>query len=197
MFGNPSFKRLTPLLLPALLASCSPAMMSVGAPMMNASTVDGLFLQAMTGSNLFEIQSSQAILTKSNSAAVKAYAQQMIDHHTAAQAQVVTVAAPRGVMLPAMLPPDLQLKVTALNELPASASVDQAYLKEQVLGHQLALSILQNQQTAGKDAGVTALATDQVPVVTQHLQEAQALLASTTPPAPATPAPATSAPNTP
>ncbi|THF69739.1 DUF4142 domain-containing protein [Deinococcus sp. Arct2-2] len=168
-------------------------MMSMGSPMMNASpdasTVDGLFLQAVTGSNLFEIQSSQAILTKSNSAAVKAYAQRMIDHHTAAQAQVVTVAAPRGVTVPPMLPPDLQLEVTALNELPASAPVDQAYLKEQVLGHQLALSILQNQQTAGKDAGVTALATDQVPVVTQHLQEAQALLASTT--APATPAPAT------
>lgn len=193
MFGNSSFKRLTPLLLPALLASCSPAMMSMGSPT-NASTVDGLFLQAITGSNLFEIQSSQAILTKSNSAAVKAYAQKMIDHHTAAQAQVATVAAPRGVPLPTMLPPDLQLKVTALNELPATAAVDQAYLQEQVLGHQLALSLLKNQQTSGKDAGVTALAKDQEPVVTQHLQEAQTLLTSTAAPAPAPATPAPAAP---
>ncbi|MFB9991277.1 DUF4142 domain-containing protein [Deinococcus oregonensis] len=194
MSGNRGFKRLTPLLLPALLASCSPAMMSMGSPMTNASTVDGLFLQAISGSNLFEIQSSQTILTKSNSAAVKAYAQQMIDHHTAAQAQVATVAAPRAVILPAVLPPDLQLKVTSLNELPASASVDQAYLQEQVLGHQLALSLLKNQQTSGKDTGVTVLANDQVPVVTQHLQEAQALLASTAAPAPAPATPAPAAP---
>ncbi|MDB5046800.1 MAG: hypothetical protein JWQ08_2850, partial [Deinococcus sp.] len=54
MFGNRGFKRLAPLLIPALLASCSPAMMSMNpTPVMNASTVDGLFLQAIAGSNLF------------------------------------------------------------------------------------------------------------------------------------------------
>ncbi|WP_157451954.1 DUF4142 domain-containing protein [Deinococcus aquatilis] len=181
-------KHLIPLLVPAVLASCAPGMMATG-PVMNATSIDGLFLQAATGSNLFEIQSSQVILTKSDSAAVKAYAQMLIDHHTAAQNQVATAAAPRAVPLPPALPPELQLKVNTLASLSAPA-LDQVYLQEQVLAHQVTLSLLQNEQTAGKDPGVVALAVDQVPVITQHLQEAQALLTSTAPPAPATPAPA-------
>ncbi|MFC4425286.1 DUF4142 domain-containing protein [Deinococcus navajonensis] len=155
---------------PVLLASCAPSMM---AP--NASSVDGLFLQAVTGSNLFEIQSSQVALTKTNTPAVRAYAQMLIDHHTMAQGQVNTLAASRRVLLPKVLPPELQLKVSTLANL-NGASFDAAFLQEQVVAHQMGLSLMQNELTAGKDAAVMALATQQTPVIQQHLQQAQTLL---------------------
>ncbi len=161
------------ILLPALLAACAPAMMTPP----NASTVDGLFLQAMTGSNLFEIQSSQVALSKSNTAAVRTYAQMLINHHTAAQNQVSTLAAARGVPLPTALPPELQLKVSALSGLNAAA-FDAAYLQEQVVAHQMTLSLIQNERTAGKDAEVVAMANAQAPIIQQHLDQAQALLRS-------------------
>ncbi|MFC4639431.1 DUF4142 domain-containing protein [Deinococcus hohokamensis] len=141
----------------------------------NASSVDGLFLQAVTGSNLFEIQSSQVALTKTNTPAVRAYAQMLIDHHTMAQTQVNTLAASRGVLLPKVLPPELQLKVTTLAGLNA-ASFDAAFLQEQVVAHQMTLSLIQNERTAGKDAAVMALANQQAPIIQQHLQQAQTLL---------------------
>lgn len=164
-------RKLSPLLLaPLLLASCAPSMM---AP--NAGTTDGLFLQAITGSNLFEIQSSQVALNRSTTPALKAYAQHLIDDHTAAQAQVATLAAARGVPLPKVLPPELLLKVNTLSTLSGPA-FDTAYLQEQVLAHQFTLSLLQNEQTAGKDAAVVALAAQKVPVIREHLAQAQAML---------------------
>lgn len=169
------------LLAPLILASCAPTMMPP-----NAGTTDGLFLQAVTGSNLFEIQSSQVALKQSGSDAVKAFAQKLIDDHTAAQAQVSTLAASKGVMLPTALPPELQLKVNTLSTL-SGAAFDAAYLNEQVLAHQFTLSLLQNEQAAGKDADVVALATAQVPVITGHLQRAQELQGSAAPAAPSTP----------
>lgn len=174
-------------LVPLVLASCAPSMM---AP--NASTIDGLFLQANTGSNLFEIQTSQVALSKSSNDAVRAYAQRMISEHTAAQNQVNTLAAARGVPLPKVLPPELQIKVNTLSTL-SGAAFDTAYLNEQVVGHQATLSVLLNEQTAGQDAAVVALAAQLQPIVTDHLVQAQAL-GGTAPSAPAPAAPPPSAP---
>ena len=170
------------ILLPLALGACAPSLLYP-----NAGTADGLFLQAATGSNLFEIQSSQLALTKSNTAAIRAFAQQMITDHTTAQNQVNTLAASRNVPLPRVLPPELQLKITTLNTL-SGAAFDAAYAREQVLGHQLSISLHQNEQTAGRDPAVVAYAAEKLPVITAHLQEAQALLTATTAaPAPATP----------
>lgn len=162
-------KRSAALLLPFVLAACAPSMM---AP--NASTADGLYLQAVTGSNLFEIQSSQVALQKSNTPAVRAYAQQMISDHTTAQNQVAALAAARRVPLPPALPPELQLKVNTLSGL-SGAAFDAAYIQEQTLGHQFTVSIFQNELTAGRDAEVVAFANQNLPTIQQHLQAAQAL----------------------
>jgi len=157
------------LLLPLALASCAPTLL---AP--NANTVDGLFLQATTGDNLFEIQSSQLALTKTNTPAVRAYAQRMIDHHVPAQNQVNTLAAARRVPLPRALPPELQIKINTLTTL-SGAAFDRAYLNEQVVSHQLALSVGLNEQTAGRDPAVVALAAQLQPIIAAHLRDALAL----------------------
>ncbi|MFC6663470.1 DUF4142 domain-containing protein [Deinococcus multiflagellatus] len=71
----------------------------------------------------------------------------------------------------------MQLKVSALSGLNAAA-FDAAYLQEQVVAHQMTLSLIQNERTAGKDAEVVALANAQAPIIQQHLDQAQALLRS-------------------
>ncbi|MEF2276841.1 DUF4142 domain-containing protein [Deinococcus sp. YIM 134068] len=162
-------KRSAALLLPFVLAACAP---SLTAP--NASTADGLFLQAATGSNLFEIQSSQVALQKSNTPAIRTYAQQMINEHTTAQNEVAALASARRVPLPPALPPELQLKVTTLSGL-NGAEFDAAYIREQTLSHQLTVSVFQNEQTAGRDAGVLAFANKNLPLIQRHLQEIQSL----------------------
>ncbi len=161
------------LLLPLALASCAPMMGGMAADPATLSP-DALFEQAAAGSNLFEIQTSQLALSKSASAAVKGFAQQMINDHTNAQTQLAALAKAQGVPLPTMLPPDLQLKVVALSGLDGAA-FDAAYIQEQTLGHQLAVSVFQNELAAGKNADTKNLATALLPAITMHLQEIQAL----------------------
>lgn len=163
-------RKRTTLLLPLVLSACAPALT---AP--NASGADGLFLQAVTGSNLFEIQSSRVALSASTTPAVRSYAQMLLDDHLAARNQVAALALTRGVPLPKALPPELQLKVVTLSGL-NSAAFDAAYLQEQVLAHQLTLSLIQNERTAGRDPSVTAFAERQAPVIQGHLQRARTLL---------------------
>ncbi len=174
-------KTLMVLLLPLALAACAPAATDPNVEA-NMASVDVQYMQATTGSNMFEIMSSQLALQpgKSNSDAVKAYAQQMITDHQKAQGQLNTLAANKKVPLPAVLPPDLQVKVNTLSTL-SGADFDTAYAKEQLLGHQLALSIQQNELQSGQDADAKAYASAQVPVVSMHLDMAKALPGATLP----------------
>ena len=174
--GRLQMNRSVALLLPFALASCAP-MLADSATLNNP---DVQFAQAAAGSNSFEITTSQLALTKSASTSVKAFAQQMITDHTTAQAQLKTIADAQHIALPTVLPPDMQLKVVALNGL-NSADFDAAYIKEQVLAHQLTLSVLQNELSAGVNTDLKGYATAQVPVVTMHLTMAQGLNPAPTP----------------
>lgn len=165
-------KHFLALLIPLTLASCAPLMSVVDPAVLN--TPDVQFAQAATGSNLFEIQSSQLALTHSSSTSIQAFAQSMIADHTNAQTQLASLATAQHLPLPSTLPPDKQLKVLALSAL-NGADFDAAYIKEQTLAHQLALSVLQNELSAGVNTDLKGYATAQVPVVTAHLTAVTAL----------------------
>ncbi|GGR37282.1 DUF4142 domain-containing protein [Deinococcus ruber] len=152
-------------------ASCAPMLSADPATLNNP---DLQFAQAATGSNLFEIQSSQLAVTHSSSDAVKAFAQMLIADHTAAQASLAPLADAQHIPLPTVLPPDKQLKVVALGSL-NGADFDAAFIKEQTLAHQLTLSVLQNELSAGVNADLKGYATAQVPVITMHLNTVAAL----------------------
>src|SRR3954447_10075822 len=55
---------------------------------------------------MFEIQSSQLALSKSQNADVKAFAQKMVDDHTKAADELKTAAASQGVTVPAAMDAD-------------------------------------------------------------------------------------------
>lgn len=164
------------LLLPLALAACAPMMADPA-----TLSSDALFAQAATGSNLFEIQSSQLALQNASAASVKTFAQQMITDHTAAQNQLMGIAKTQNILLPTTLTPDKQLKLRNLAAL-SGAAFDSAYLTEQVLAHQLTLSVLQNELSAGANADLKGYASAQVPVVTGHLNMAQSMTQPTTTP---------------
>ncbi|WP_407571841.1 DUF4142 domain-containing protein [Deinococcus altitudinis] len=164
-------KRFAALVIPLALASCAP-MLSADPVTLNNPDVQ--FAQAATGSNLFEIQSSQLALTNSSSAPLKTFAQMLITDHQNAQTQLASLATAQHLPLPTVLPPDKQLKVIALGTL-NGAAFDAAYIREQTLAHQLALSVLQNELSAGMNADLKGYATAQVPVITMHLTTVTAL----------------------
>src|SRR5688500_6306596 len=69
-----------------------------------STVVDPALFVTMAGvSNLFEIQSSEVALERSENSDVQAFAQRMIDDHTAATERLQQVATEQGLEVPAEL----------------------------------------------------------------------------------------------
>ncbi|EYB67575.1 hypothetical protein DEIPH_ctg035orf0016 [Deinococcus phoenicis] len=163
------------LVLPTALAGGM-----AGMPMGPVSTAqvsndtDVLFMEVMTMSNLAEIQTSRLALNRSSSAAVRAFAQEMITAHTRAQAELNNLAAMKGVRLTDKPGADQRLQYNKLSTLSGSA-FDAMYKKVQVSGHSMTLNLIQTYRSMGKDAQTLAYAAKTQPVVAAHLEHAKML----------------------
>lgn len=129
---------------------------------------------AMAGaSDLFEIQSSQVALSRSQNAQVRQFAQMLITHHTQTTAALTAAAAASGMTPPApMLMPMQQRMMQELQGAPAG-SFDRVYLRQQVPAHEMALALHQNYAARGDATPLRGAAAAAVPIVQQHLAQAR------------------------
>lgn len=146
-------------------------------PMSGAAAMtptDAMGFTAMAGaSDLYEIQSSQIALQKSQNADVRRMAQMMIDHHTQTT-QTLTAAAQAAGMTPP--PPQLtpmQQQMVAELQTADTAGFDRLYVGQQVQAHQMALNLHGTYAQRGDTPQLRTAAQGAVPIVTGHLQEFQ------------------------
>ncbi|SFP37225.1 DUF4142 domain-containing protein [Sphingomonas rubra] len=142
-------------------------------PPAEAKTQAAAYVKAAGMSDLYEINSSQVALQKSQNAGIKKYAQMMIDHHQKTTAATMAAARKAG-MEPS--PPMLDAGATAsINELQqaAPADFDRLYLGQQIPAHQAALDLHQSYARNGDQAALKASAKKAVPIVKRHLADAQ------------------------
>jgi putative membrane protein len=134
------------------------------------------YLQTAASSDLFEIQSSELALQRSQNAAIRAFARMLIEDHTRMSNELRrTAAATTGLTAPAatLLPRHAAL----LSQLQhASRNFDVAYRDAQVASHQAALTLHRNYARSGDHASLRAVAARAAPVVEEHLSEAESLL---------------------
>jgi putative membrane protein len=135
------------------------------------------FVAPATQSNTFEIVSSRLALERSKDPVVRRIAEHLIRDHTAAQAQLATVAGQVGIQVP---PPSLNAEqravVDRLKGLWGKA-FDEAYLQAQVTAHQQAIALFVG--FASVDANprpLRLLAIQTLPILGQHLGEVTAAL---------------------
>jgi putative membrane protein len=152
----------------------------------------GFMAQAASGDQ-FEIQSSQLALSASQNVAVRNFANLLIaDHTRLSQAMAATAQSAR------LRPPDpvmLAAQQAALDQLRAAGtgpSFDTAYLQAQVSAHQAAIAMFQAYASGGDVPALRDAATQALPVIQMHLQQAQLLqtaAAAPSPPPPLAPPP--------
>ncbi|GAA3693725.1 hypothetical protein GCM10022268_00770 [Sphingomonas cynarae] len=134
------------------------------------------FANVAAASDAFEIETSRLALTNGASAAVKSYANKMIEAHTTSTAKLKTVAA--GVA-PAITPnPALNVEQQQkLDQLKAlnGAAFDQAYKTEQAAGHQQTLDALKAYAATGDAPQLKTFANEMIPIVTAHLNMAKSM----------------------
>jgi putative membrane protein len=141
-----------------------------------AASADQAFANTAAASDAFEIQSSQLAASNASSKAVKAFAQRMIEAHTASTAKLKSAAASAS---PAITPDptlstDQQQKLDQLKSQ-SGAAFDSAYIDEQITAHQTALDGLRNYSAGGTVPALKSFATQMTPTVAAHLNMAKAL----------------------
>jgi len=124
--------------------------------------------------DLYEIQSSQLALQRSQSQGVRAFAQQMIADHTMTSNQLRPLAQQAGVSVPSAL--DARRQEMMQNLQSASADdFDDRYIDQQTAAHQEALTLHRGYADRGDNAQLRTLAGQVAPRVEQHLQHIQQL----------------------
>jgi putative membrane protein len=137
------------------------------------SSGDKKAMMDMAQADINEVAAGKIAVGKAQSPDVKAYAQQMIDDHTAALTKVQAVAQQKGVTLPTE--PDSAHKAMAAKlEKMSGDAFDKAYMQNGgVKDHTMVHTKLMSDAKKIKDADVKALADQHAPVVEQHLKSAQ------------------------
>ena len=169
-----------------LAAAASAAALIGGcAPMDGGATTAGMremtpraampYVMMAGASDLFEIQSSQIAVQRASRPEVRQYAQMLIQHHQMTTQQVVGAARASGLNPP---PPRLlPMQVRMLDQLrraPAGA-FDRTYIMQQVPAHEMALALHRTYAAGGDRQPLRTVAGNAVPIVTQHLNDAQRL----------------------
>jgi putative membrane protein len=134
------------------------------------------FANAAASSDAFEIAESQLAQTASKSAAIKAFAQKMIDAHTGSTTKLKAAAASAtpAITPDATLTAEQQQKLDAL-KAQTGADFDTAYAADQVAAHQATLDALKTYSATGDVPELKTFATGLVPTVTAHLNMAKGL----------------------
>jgi putative membrane protein len=133
------------------------------------SSKSAAVLRTATSSNLFEIESSRLALTRTQSTAIKEFADRMVADHTRAANRARQALTEMGASPPpAMLEPTHQQQLDALKAV-ANAEFDRAYVEVQYTAHVEAIALIRDYARTGDNERLKKLAADLLPLLQGHL----------------------------
>lgn len=139
------------------------------APASTMAAAETDYLAKAGAGDLFEIESSKAILAKTDDAAIKKFAQTMIDAHSQSTAKLKAAATDAGLTVAApVLTADQQAKLDAIQSATGKAATD-AYLTAQRAAHAEALALHQGYARDGTVAPLKTAAGEIATVVQHHI----------------------------
>jgi putative membrane protein len=136
---------------------------------------DRKFIEEAAGSGMFEVQVSQLAASKATDANVKSYASMLVDHHTAANNELVKIANAKGVEVPAAPPRAMRQDIEKLGKK-NGAEFDKDYVRNVgIKAHEKDIKKFQNASKDVKDPELKAFVDKTLPVLREHLAAAQKL----------------------
>ncbi|MDQ3062440.1 MAG: DUF4142 domain-containing protein [Acidobacteriota bacterium] len=141
--------------------------MSMSNSMSGMSAPSSFMTEAAKG-GMAEIELSKLATTKAQNAEVKKYAQQMIQDHTNASAELKQLAGKKNVTLPTELDAEHKAIKDKLSGL-SGAEFDKAYVNAMVTDHEKTVNLFKTQADVGTDAETRAFAAKTLPKLQGHL----------------------------
>ncbi|WP_325420715.1 DUF4142 domain-containing protein [Sphingobium sp.] len=143
-------------------------------PAAQASSASDYLAKAGAG-DLFEIESSRAVLDKTKDARVREFANMMVKAHQQSTAKLKAAAAEANLSASSpALTPDQQTMLDAIKSAPAD-KVDAVYVEHQKSVHDAALKLHQGYAANGDVATLKRAAGDILPVVESHIRQLTAM----------------------
>lgn len=128
------------------------------------------YVALAASSDLYEIESSRLALTRTQDAALRPFAQMMIDHHTQTTQQLTAAAQSAGIRAAPKL---LAMHAQMFAQLRAASDTDfdRLYRTQQLRAHEMAVELHGNFAAQGDVPALRTVAAAAVPIVTQHLAQ--------------------------
>jgi putative membrane protein len=136
---------------------------------------DRKFIEDAANSGMFEVQVAQLAAVKATDPQVKSYASMLVDHHTAANNELVKIANARKVELPAAPPRAMRRDVEKLGKK-SGAEFDREFVREVgIEAHEKDIKRFEKARKDVKDPELKAFVEKTLPQLREHLAAAQKL----------------------
>jgi putative membrane protein len=141
---------------------------------------DEAFVRAAARGGLSEIKLGKLAMDQGSNETVKAFGTRMVAEHTKAGDELKEAAKEENIGLPMDLTAKDQATYDRLSKL-SGAEFDQAYAQDMVKDHQQDLRDFQREANHGNDDVVRGFASETVPMIQQHLDQAKEMLKAVSP----------------
>lgn len=155
-----------------LASAASSLVLAFALPVFAADTAQGFVNKAAIG-GMFEVESSNVALGKTGGQNVKAFAQKMIDDHSAANAKLAIIAAEQQLQVPTALDAEHKGKLDVLNS--ATDQVDGPYVEMQRDAHADAITLFASYAQVGDNATLKTFAAETLPTLKMHQEMVDAM----------------------
>jgi putative membrane protein len=136
---------------------------------------DRKFMQEAAESGMFEVQAAQMGASKATDPNVKSFASMLVDHHTAANNELVQLANSRKVELPAAPPRSMRRDVEKLGKRTGN-EFDRDFVRDVgIKAHEKDIKKFEKASKEVKDAQLKAWVNKTLPTLREHLAQAQKL----------------------
>jgi putative membrane protein len=149
----------------------------------DASALTKAFLEKASMSDMFEIQSSQMALEKSENADIKQFAQQLIADHTKTSQQLKSIVAAENLDAD-LLADELDEKHEGILENLEDADTgefDAAFIDAQVNAHSEAVTFFEDYRKSGDNQALQTFAIETLPSLREHQEHVAELKESMQP----------------
>jgi putative membrane protein len=142
--------------------------------MSNMSSQDHKFVMEAAMGGLMEVELGRIAAQQGATDAVKQFGQRMVDDHSKANTELMTLATSKGMTLPTELDEKHRAHVTKMSAI-SGAEFDRAYGKRMLSDHNKDVKEFEKQSTKGGDPDIKAFAAKTLPTLQEHLQMARTL----------------------
>ena len=136
---------------------------------------DRKFIETAAGSGMFEVQVAQLAASRAKSPDVKSFAGMLVDQHQKANDELTQMANAKGVELPAA-PPRAMRNETEKLAKKNGAEFDKEFIRNVgIKAHEKDIKAFEKASKDVKDPELKAFATKSLPMLKEHLAQAQKL----------------------